>query len=86
MFTHQELVSALREHTCAIIFTKVDGSERALTGTLKSDLLPEEYRTTTGSLLTEGDGNNETIAVYDTGISGWRSFRVNSVTSFKIID
>lgn len=77
MYSYNDIHNALVGGVVNVTFTKVDGSERNMRCTLNDMYLPEEYRGK-GSVLTEGEN---VIRVYDLDVSGWRSFRVESVTS-----
>ena len=77
MYSYNDIHNALVGGVVNVTFTKVDGSERNMRCTLNDMYLPEEYRGK-GSVLTEGEN---VIRVYDLDVGGWRSFRVESVTS-----
>ena len=53
-------------------FTKKDGTERIMKCTLQEEYLPE----TVGG---ERKKNEDSLAVYDLDVEGWRSFRWDSV-------
>jgi hypothetical protein len=84
MLNYAEMVEALRRNICRVTFTKVDGTNRVMFATLKSEIIPEGYEFFAGNqaLLTEGDGDHEKVSVWDTHINEWRSFRVSSVIEF----
>ena len=70
----------LREGVCRVTFTKKNGEERVMDCTLNMSSVPEDK-------MPKGTGSNngdvsEIIKVYDIENEGWRSFRVDSVTSF----
>lgn len=83
LFSYQELVSLLQRNVATVTFLKVDGTTRVMRCTLQLEYLPEsEQEALMGkSMLTEDDGENETLAVYDLEIGNWRSFRVANVIS-----
>ena len=66
------LISLLEQSPVEVVFTKKDGTERAMKCTLMEKFLPE----TVGS---DRPRNDETLAVYDLEKEGWRSFRWDSV-------
>jgi hypothetical protein len=71
----------LKEKICQVIFTKVDGTTRVMNCTLNSAMIPAEL-----SEETQKRTKTENIAVqavYDIEAQGWRSFRWDSVTSFR---
>ena len=76
MFNRNEIVELLRTSVINVTFTKLDGTDRTMECTLLPDRLPEEYRTQT-PVEKEVVGN--AISVWDVGVGGWRSFRVDSV-------
>ena len=82
MLNYTEMVEALQRNICRVTFTKVDGTNRVMFATLKADILPENTFEGNQSLLTEGDGDQELLTVWDTHADGWRRFRVSSVIEF----
>jgi hypothetical protein len=72
----------LKSNICEVTFTKVDGYTRVMTCTLQSEVIPEDKNPKGTSTRKMSD---ETIAVYDTFIEDWRSFRIDSVTEFKVL-
>jgi hypothetical protein len=75
--TSQFLRDLLKSGTYSVKFTKVDGSERTLRCTLRSDILPP-------APVTEGTkrkSSPELISVWDTENSGWRSFKISNIIS-----
>lgn len=83
MLDQNWMLNQLQNNICEVTFTKVDGTSRKMRCTLSPQYLPEEYRGR-GSLLTETDRN--TISVWDLEASGWRSFRVESVSTFTALN
>lgn len=81
-YTHQEIKEALHQYPLLVInFTKLDGTARALRSTLNSELIPAD-------MIPKGEKklnlSEDAIRVYDVENKGWRSFRVDSVTSIKV--
>jgi hypothetical protein len=70
------LVKKLTEGSVSFKFRKVDGSIREATGTLNNDLIPEGLRSTA---IPADDA--ATVAYYDLGSNGWRSFRADAVVA-----
>ncbi len=65
---------------CEITFTKKDGTERVMSGTLNFDHIPKDkYPTGSGKNGTQ----QESIAVFDVIKEDWRSFRISSVINFE---
>jgi len=77
------LKTLLNEHVLSVTFTKKDGTERVMECTLKPDLLPIQDENTEPKDKTRVE-NAEVIQVYDLENTGWRSFRVESVTTFMV--
>ena len=72
------LTKLLAEYVVEVTFTKKDGTERVMNCTLIEDYLPE----TTGSGRA---ANSDALAVFDTDVEDWRSFRWDSVKSVKVV-
>lgn len=68
--------------TISVVFTKVDGTERTMLCTKNFQYIPEEKKPTTDS---ESKATN-VMKVYDLEKQDWRSFRLESVKSFTIVE
>lgn len=68
--------------TLSVVFTKADGSERTMLCTKNFQYIPEEKRPTTDS---ESKATN-VMKVYDLEKQDWRSFRLESVKSFTVVE
>ena len=77
-YTYNDIVNRLRSGIITVTFDKMDGSERVMECTLQPQYLPEEYRDK-APMLTETAP--QTVSVWDIGVSGWRSFRLDTVKS-----
>ena len=66
------LIGLLESSPVEVTFTKKDGTERIMKCTLQEEYLPE----TVGG---ERKKNEDSLAVYDLDVEGWRSFRWDSV-------
>lgn len=75
-YDYNELVKRLQNSVVTVTFEKVDGSERVMRCTLIPSYLPEEYRSSK-PMLTEQ--TPLTVSVWDVDMSGWRSFRLDSI-------
>lgn len=73
------LLVALRSGPVNIIFTKKDGTERELVGTLREDLIPDEFSPKGTSVIAEDD-MPEYKRVFDLQNKGWRTVRFDSIT------
>ena len=72
------LTKLLAEYVVEVTFTKKDGTERVMNCTLIEDYLPE----TTGSGRA---ANSDALAVFDTDVEDWRSFRWDSIKAIKVL-
>ena len=81
MTKRETLVNGLKKDVLTINFTKVNGEERVMNCTLNETLLPEAVTSDS-----EKKENLDVIAVWDTDKDAWRSFRVDSVNSIKIVE
>lgn len=72
----------LKTHIVNVSFTKKDGTHRDMVCTLKPDSLPPQVD------LEESIGrrsSDEVIAVFDVAKQDWRSFRIDSVISWRVV-
>ena len=74
---YEQLMSGILE----IKFIKTDGSERVMVSTLQKSYLPPAPER--DSDYEPRAKNFEVIAVWDIDKSAWRSFRLDSIESFK---
>jgi len=74
--TTEVLVQKLTQGEVSFKFRKVDGSIREAKGTLNSDLIPVDQRTSA-----EIKADAQTIAYFDLTAQGWRSFRSDSIVA-----
>ena len=74
------LGSMLRMGPVQLTFTKKDGNERVLNGTLQEDKIPA-YENKTGR---HRDPNPEVISVVDIDIGEWRAVRYDSIKEIRI--
>ena len=73
--TKQSLLTFLRHNELIVTFNKINGDERVMNCTLDKTRLPEGV---VEKLSEEREG--DTIVVWDTNQSAWRSFRYANVT------
>jgi hypothetical protein len=88
MYEREKLISDLKQAVCEVTFTKVNGERRVMRCTLDPKVFPlmtyEQF-----NHLEEQQKRPENlsvIAVWDIGVNGWRSFRVDSVQYVQQID
>jgi len=86
MYERDKLLKDLKENVASVIFTKVNGEDREMRCSLMPRLLPpntdvkyldEEHKKTE---------NLDVIVCWDLMNGGWRSFRIDSVKSFQLLD
>jgi hypothetical protein len=83
MFTREGLVDMLRHNIVTVTFTKVNGDERVMKCTLRSEMIPNAP-TQNGELVVEQKQSSNNVSVWDVDSQGWRSFRVASVKSISV--
>jgi hypothetical protein len=86
MFSREQMIEELNRGVCIVNFTKADGSDRTMNCTLNSSFLTEAIGT--GFIKEENEEQNKTpnpdvIPVWDIDVNGWRSFRIDTVSSFS---
>jgi hypothetical protein len=82
MFTKNELSEMLRNGKLEVSFINKDKTGRVMNCTLMETYLPplmEDAEITTKD-------NPDVLVVWDIDNSGWRSFRINSIISVKVIN
>jgi len=72
--TPTEIEAILKAGVATVVFTKADGSERKLRGTLKESLIPPSLYNATAIT------HSTTVqTVFDVDANDWRSFKYDSV-------
>lgn len=74
-----DLILQLKDNVCEVNFTKVNGEVRIMKCTLQDSYIPE-----TTSEKTKKP-NTDILSVWDIEKSAWRSFRVDSLNSFEVL-
>jgi esterase/lipase superfamily enzyme len=77
----EKVLKALHSGICVITFTKKNGEERVMSCTLNEEFLPEQIDIE--EAIQKKKPNSEVLAVWDTDIGDWRSFRWDSLKDFK---
>lgn len=80
-FDKETLTTWLKEGVVEVSFTKADGSKRVMSSTLQPALLPAITETAEKS---ERKKNDATLSVWSVKDNGWRSFRLDSITSVRV--
>jgi hypothetical protein len=78
-----EMLTHLLSGVCQVVFTKINGETRNMRCTLVRDMIPTD-QTPTSSLEENVQPSQDIIRVFDLTANGWRSFKVDNVTSFEI--
>jgi hypothetical protein len=77
----EALLEALHDGICEVTFTKKNGEERVMACTLNEGFLPTQIDIE--EAIQKKKPNPEVLAVWDTDVGGWRSFRWDSLKDFK---
>jgi hypothetical protein len=83
IFTRDGLIDMLRHNVVSVTFTKVNGEERVMKCTLRSDLVPNAL-IQNGELVLEQKQSSNNVSVWDVDANGWRSFRVANVKNISV--
>jgi hypothetical protein len=83
IFTKENLIDMLRNNIVTVTFTKVNGDERVMKCTLRSEMIPNAP-TQNGELVVDQKQSSNNVSVWDVDSQGWRSFRVASVKSISV--
>jgi hypothetical protein len=77
----EHIIEQLHKGVCTVEFTKVNGENRTMRCTLNAQIgdMPEIPLNETVS----SPVNQDTVKVWDIDAAGWRSFRVESVSTFS---
>ena len=84
--TRDEMFAQLQENVAEVTFNKLNGDQRVMTCTLVPIYLPSATKTDTMSQKKVRELNEQVISVWDVNAQGWRSFRYERVTDFKLVD
>lgn len=82
MTTKNFYIMALKDGVCEISFTKADGSQRVMRGTLDPHYITLYHLEPVGGQTSRKD-DGDTIRVVDIDVQDWRSFKVSRVQSFR---
>lgn len=85
-FSREHLLEQLKLHHCEVEFTKVNGERRIMPCTLKENVIPNSHTVATLVEKRIRSVNESVISVWCTDIQDWRSFRVENVTGFKVLN
>ena len=76
--TKDVLEQDLRNNIFVVTFKKLDGDERKMTCTKRTDLIPKDKLP-----KTETKTHDKTVTVWDTNALDWRSFRYDRIISVE---
>ena len=82
MYEKSEIVEQLKNRVVQVTFTKKDGTQRQMVATLIEEYLPPMDISSGSSTRKD---NPDVVNVWDLDKSDWRSFRIDSVTDFKVV-
>ena len=82
MVTKQKLKDLLKQNVVSISFKKTDGTDRKMLCSLKKDILPVIESKEPTKKKTE---NENVLPVWDIEKNAFRSFRIDSLTDYSII-
>ena len=83
MYTKQNLKEILSKNVVNILFKKIDGTERAMKCTLDPKILPTQETKSSTKKKTE---HENVIPVWDLNEKAFRSFRVDSLISYEVVE
>lgn len=89
LYQRDTLLKDLRSNVVEVHFTKSNGENRVMRCTLVKRMLPESYQQSLEEQTEEKTfhkENPDVLAVWDLGVNGWRSFRIDSVFYAVVID
>ena len=80
------LVRKLTDNVMHIVFVKANEEKREMKCTLRSDILPPPPVSKSQETREEKSVNLDTIRCWDIDKEGWRSFRLDSIISYDVIE
>ena len=83
-YLQEDLKKLLHEKTMSVLFTKKDGTQRAMLCTLNPDYLPVVDKQEGDEVKKERKESDTSIRVWDLEKKDWRSFRIDSIDSYKV--
>lgn len=89
LYQRDTMLKDLRANVVEVHFTKTNGENRVMRCTLAKHMLPESYQKSLDEQKEEKNfhkENPDVLAVWDLGVQGWRSFRIDSVFYAVVID
>jgi hypothetical protein len=86
-FIKEAMVEQLQQGKCEVFFKKTDGTIRQMICTLNPKNVPTFFKDKITESPQEQMQSIEStaISVWDLEKSGWRSFRINSILTFRLM-
>ncbi len=81
----QEWLELLKNKVVLVKFTKKSGEERTMKCTLMAEYLPKIDAADPEESVRTVTSNPDVVNVWDVEKSGWRSFRIDTVTSTDLV-
>lgn len=79
MYNKYDLKETFSKGIATVVFTKTDGTERVMKGTLLAEYLPNKEFDDSTDEAAERKQNDNILAIWDIDNNGWRSFRIDSI-------
>lgn len=85
-FSKDELKCLLQQGVATVTFTKVDGTERIMNCTLKTNIIPSVPSVVSEQTEEKKSKieNPNVLAVWDIDVKGWRSFKIDSIKNWVL--
>lgn len=83
-FSREELVEVLSRAKVELIFIKIDGTERLMNCTLNKEIAGEDHFNNIKNKDSTKLPNPDTITCVDLDKNAWRSYRIESIKSFRV--
>ena len=85
MINYDSIIDRLRSNVLEVTFNKVNGEQRIMPCTLKTDYLPELSESKVKQ-VDDFSVNKTVIRAFAIDKQAWRSFRVENVTQVEVIN
>lgn len=86
MYNRDDILSDLRDNVAEVSFKKLDGTDRKMRCTLRSDLLPNRYNEDHMMQEHRKPGNEKVLVVWDLDSKSWKSFHVENVQLVQFLN
>lgn len=82
----EQIQTALRENVVSFSFKKANGDSRKMQATLNTKYIPLDHMPIIKKDAPVAKENVNIVRCYDVDVKGWRSFRVDSLTTFEGVE